>query len=74
MDSMWHSKDGLIKYIIVLFIPFLAITHEVFQYLGLVKGTFDVYDLICYSFPLFVYIASSFIKTNVFYFSKLTSV
>lgn len=54
-DGIWGNERGLIKHIIVSFIPAVAIGHECLQLLGLARGTFDPSDLLCYAFPLAVY-------------------
>ena len=60
MDAIWQKECGWIKYAVVLSVPLFTITSEILQYFGLVKGTFDVYDLICYSFPPLIYILSNY--------------
>lgn len=57
IDAIWHNDKGAIKNIIISLVPFVTISSEVLQYFGLVKGTFDIYDLVCYTFPLLVYLS-----------------
>ena len=68
MDSIWQKECGWQKHVIVLSVPLFTITSEILQYFGLVKGTFDVYDLICYSFPPLIYILFNY---NSFKFNNL---
>jgi hypothetical protein len=56
IDAIWYKEDTIKKNIIIALVPFVTISSEVLQYLGLVKGTYDVYDLTCYSFPPLIYI------------------
>ena len=55
MDAIWHNDSGILKYFVISFVPCVAIGSELLQYFGLVKGTFDIYDLVCYSVPLILY-------------------
>lgn len=55
IDAIWHYDNGIVKKIVISLIPFVTISSEVLQYLGLVKGTFDIYDLICYTTPPMIY-------------------
>lgn len=68
IDAIWKNDNRLIKFIIILLIPTVTISSELLQYFGLVKGTFDMYDLICYSVPpmiYFIYIYNSFISNKL---------
>lgn len=56
MDAIWHNEDRLIKSFIVSLIPLVTISSELLQYVGLVKGTFDLNDLICYIIPPMIYL------------------
>ena len=60
MDSIWQKENGWLKHSVILVVPLFTIGTEILQYFGLVKGTFDVYDLICYSFPPLIYILSNY--------------
>ncbi len=55
MDAIWGKQNGMFKYIMISIIPFAAITYEVLQYFRVMKGTFDVCDLICYAIPVIIY-------------------
>ena len=68
-SAIWHNENSNIKYFIVLLMPFIAITNEVFQFFGLAKGTFDICDLACYFTPtLFFFLSQS---TNNKMFNQL---
>lgn len=68
IDAIWKNDNRLIKYIIISLVPIVTISSELLQYLGLVKGTFDLYDLICYSIPLMIYLIYTY---NSLMFNKL---
>lgn len=46
--EIWNRKITKQNIFWILIIPFIAIISEVFQYIGIVKGTFDFLDLISY--------------------------
>lgn len=56
MNSIWHG-NGVTKHFVISVIPIMAILHEIAQGVGLAKGTFDVYDILCYITPLMAYFA-----------------
>ena len=56
IDAVWHNDNRIIKYFIISIVPVITIVSEILQYFELVKGTFDIYDLVCYSLPTFIYI------------------
>ena len=47
-----------IRLILALPLPIMAIVLEFMQLWGWCPGTFDIYDLICYIVPIFVFIKS----------------
>ena len=55
VDAVWYKEKGLVKIFVLSIVPAITITSEVLQYWVLVKGTFDVYDLMCYTIPPLVY-------------------
>ena len=57
IDAIWHNENGIIKNIIISLVPLATISNEIMQYCRLARGTFDQYDLICYSLPLLIYIS-----------------
>lgn len=56
IDAIWHDDNHLIKFLIISVIPLVTISSELLQYFELVKGTFDVNDLICYMAPPIIYL------------------
>lgn len=56
INAIWYKNNGLVKYIIVSVVPLLTISSEILQFFGLVKGTFDFYDIVCYAIPPLLYI------------------
>ena len=56
VNAIWHQDRGLQKYIVILLAPIVAISSELLQSLNLVRGTFDVFDLVCYALPPLVYV------------------
>lgn len=73
IDAIWKNDYRLIKYIIISLVPLVTINSEILQYFGLVKGTFDMNDLICYTVPSTAYLIYSFysIKYNKFKIQRL---
>ena len=66
IDAIWHYDNGIVKNIVISLVPFATISSEVLQYFGLVKGTFDIYDLTCYALPPLVYLAIKTTNNNMF--------
>ncbi len=56
VDAIWHQEHGLQKYIVISLVPIVTIGSELLQSLNLVRGTFDVFDLVCYALPPLVYV------------------
>ena len=56
ITTKFHTKR--IRLMLALPLPIMAIILEFMQLLGWCPGTFDIYDLICYIVPLFVFIKS----------------
>lgn len=55
MDAIWMSNLKLqILYSSIM--PIVGITSELLQKVGILKGTYDTRDLICYTLPYIVYI------------------
>lgn len=55
MDAIWNKENSFYKYLITLFAPIFTIVSELLQYFGVIKGTFDIYDLACYTMPVIIY-------------------
>ena len=60
IDAIWHDDFRIIKFFIISLVPFVTISNEILQYFGLVKGTFDEYDLICYMIPPVIYLTCTY--------------
>ena len=54
ITTKFHTRR--IRLMLALPLPISAIVLEFMQLLGWCPGTFDIYDLICYIVPLFVFI------------------
>lgn len=67
IDAIWHDDNRNIKCFIILLVPSVTISSELLQYFGLVKGTFDEHDLICYMIPPTTYL---FYTYKSFMFNK----
>lgn len=52
MHALWYVSPRRPAYLIVVLIPLIAITHELCQLMGVLSGTFDYSDLLCYLLPL----------------------
>lgn len=68
IDAIWKNDNRIIKFIIILLVPIITISSELLQYFELVKGTFDVNDLICYMTPPTIYLVYIY---NSYMFNKL---
>ena len=73
MDAIWLKDDSLIKHTIISIGPLVTISIEIFQYFGLVKGTYDFWDLVFYSFPFIAYVLYKYytFKLNILKFMRL---
>ena len=56
ITTKFHTRR--IRLMLTLPLPTMAIILEFMQFLGWCPGTFDIYDLICYIVPLYVFIKS----------------
>lgn len=54
MNALWNGGKKS-RMVMVSLIPMAAICHELLQAMGLVRGTFDPVDLLCYVLPLTVF-------------------
>ncbi len=68
IDAIWQNDKRTIKYFIIAVVPIYAIVYELLQSCGVVYGTYDVTDLVCYSLPLALYFI--FISFKLFYNNK----
>ena len=56
ITTKFHTRR--IRLMLALPLPVMAIVLELMQFFGCCPGTFDLYDLICYIVPLFIFIKS----------------
>ncbi len=66
IDAIWHKEKGIMRNIIVSLVPLVTISSELLQLFGIVRGTFDIYDLVCYTFPLLVYLSINYYQNCTF--------
>lgn len=45
---IWNNNLSKQNIFWILSIPFVGIITEIGQFLGIIRGTFDIYDIICY--------------------------
>lgn len=55
------------RFAMVGFIPILGVLSELLQPIGLVPGTFDVWDLVCFAAPYIIYIIEEIISKKINY-------
>jgi hypothetical protein len=56
MDAIWHKECGCVKFVAIFLVPFVTIISEALQYFGIVRGTYDYCDLVCYAIPSIFYL------------------
>lgn len=56
ITTRFHTRK--VRLMLALPLPITAIVLEIMQYFGWCLGTFDIYDLLCYIVPLFIFIKS----------------
>lgn len=56
MHLIWLDEDRTKRLIWVLCLPVLAVFSEIFQIPGIIPGTFDMVDLLCYIIPIILYL------------------
>ena len=71
IDAIWHKDKGIMKNIIISLIPLVTISSELLQLFGIVRGTFDICDLVCYTFPLLVYLSIKNYQNLTFKLQKI---
>ena len=60
-DTMWNNDRGQ-QVLWCGLLPFIGIASELLQGIGLVRGTFDFYDLLCYAIPYLIYLTFKSLK------------
>ena len=68
MDAIWQKECGWQKSVAIFSVPLFTICSEILQYYGIVKGTFDYCDLVCYAIPPTTYL---YLKRNKITKAKL---
>ena len=56
VDAIWYKEQSVQKYVVIALVPIITIGSELLQNFNLVRGTFDVFDLVCYALPPLVYV------------------
>lgn len=56
MDTIWHNEDLGKQLFWCLLLPAISILSEIMQYFGMLVGTYDFGDLVCYSMPVALYL------------------
>lgn len=54
-DTIWH-KNTKMQYVWTSILPIIGLTSEVLQKTGIIHGTFDPLDVLCYIIPYIIYI------------------
>lgn len=66
IDAIWHKDKSPKKYILLSIIPVITISNELLQYFGLVRGTYDFIDLVCYMVPPLLFFSTNSEMTKYF--------
>lgn len=72
IDAIWDDNNRHIKFLIISLVPLVTITSELLQYFKLIRGTFDIYDLVCYVIPIIVFIGVQMYKNHRHNFKRIT--
>ena len=56
IDHIFSNRSRLTRIVWAAVIPLLGFSAELLQGIGLLPGTFDPWDLVCYAFPYIIYI------------------
>ena len=67
IDAIWHDDNRKVKYFLLSLVPIITIVSEILQFYGVVRGTFDVMDLLCYLIPPIAYIIITFITLSIIF-------
>ncbi len=62
MATIWSNKNFLIRFIWTITLPCVAVITEFLQLFGILIGTYDSFDLICYIIPILIYLGYEYIK------------
>ena len=66
IDTIWRNDKRILKYYFLSVVPIMTISSELLQYYGLVRGTFDIADLLCYLVPPMVYFGNLIINNFLY--------
>lgn len=55
-DYLNRNERTAIRVLWMSIIPLLGVISELFQFIGMISGTFDPLDLACYTLPLLIYV------------------
>ena len=55
VDAIWYDDNRIVKFLILSVVPIATVGSELLQYFRIVRGTFDIRDLISYAIPSIVY-------------------
>ena len=56
MDTIWRETSRIRKLVWCMSLPIIAIITEIMQLLNLLVGTYDFFDLLCYTIPTLAYL------------------
>ena len=54
-DTIWQNNKRM-QYIWASILPIIGLTSEIFQKTGIIHGTFDILDMLCYIIPYIIYV------------------
>lgn len=73
MDGIWSNSVMWKRICMALLMPVVALVHEMLQLFGMMSGTFDSIDMLCYSAPVVLYILSLYFFNPNTKFNSLTT-
>lgn len=62
MATLWSDKKFFIRLIWTISLPCVAVFTELLQLFGILIGTYDSCDFICYIIPILIYLGYEYIK------------
>ena len=62
IGAIWHKDNSLPAIILRLFVPVIAISSELLQFVGLLPGTYDTDDLLVLIFATIIGLVISFLR------------
>lgn len=70
IEAIWHEEKGWIKNLTLSVVPLVTISSEILQFFGIVRGTFDIIDLLCYMVSFLAYTMILFTNNYKYNFLK----